>query len=101
MPKLYDYFGITVFFYAGEHLPVHVHGRHGENETIAEIITAKGKVVSIRYRKVSNRRPLAGKARVHFVELVEARAQDILQKWTDVFVLNKVIKPEIITRRIK
>jgi hypothetical protein len=101
MPKLYEYLGILVFFFAGEHLPVHVHGRYGEFETKAEIITRDGKVVSIRLCRVSNRRPLAGTVRKHFIELVQAKAGDILQKWSDVFVLNKVVKPEIITREIK
>jgi hypothetical protein len=101
MPKLYEYLGITVFFFAGEHLPVHVHGRHGESETKAEIITANGKIVEIRLCRVANRRPLSGKVRKHFLELVNAKAQDILKKWSDVFVLTKVVHPEIITRRIK
>jgi len=101
MPKLYEYFGISVYFYASEHLPIHVHGRYGSTETVAEIITANGKIVSIRYRKASNWRPLSGKARSHFVELVEAKAEEILQKWTDVFVLNKPVKLEILNRRIK
>ena len=26
MPKLYEYFGLVVFFYANEHEPIHVHG---------------------------------------------------------------------------
>jgi len=101
MPKLYEYFGISVYFYAGDHLPVHVHGRHGSSETIAEIITENGKVVGIRYRKASQRRPLRGTARQHFVELVEAKTDEILQKWADIFVLNKTVKPEMLTRRIK
>jgi hypothetical protein len=101
MPKLYEYLGISVFFFAGEHLPVHVHGRFGELETKAEIITRDGKIVSIRLCRVSNRRPLSGKVRKHFIELVNAKAGDILQKWSDVFVLNKVVKPEIITRKLK
>lgn len=101
MPKLYEYLGITVFFFAGEHLPVHVHGRYGSEETKAEIITANGKVVEIRLRRVGNRRPLSGKVRKHFLELVQAKSGEILQKWSDVFVLNKVVHPEIITRRIK
>ena len=101
MPKLYEYLGITVFFFAGEHLPVHVHGRYGSSETKAEIITANGKIVEIRLSRVANRRPLSGKVRKHFLELVNAKAQDILRKWSDVFVLNKVVRPEIITRRIK
>jgi hypothetical protein len=50
---------------------------------------------------VADRRPLSGKARRHFVELVEAKAKQILQKWADVFVLNKPVKLEILTRRIK
>jgi hypothetical protein len=35
------------------------------------------------------------------MELVNAKAEDILKKWNDVFVLNKVVRPEIITRKIK
>jgi len=101
MPKLYEYLGISVFFFAGEHLPVHVHGRYGDDETKAEIITKNGKVVGIHLRRVSNRRPLSGSAKKHFVQLVEAKAEEILQKWADVFVLNKPVKPEIITRKIR
>ena len=26
MPKLYEYFGLIIMFYANEHEPVHVHG---------------------------------------------------------------------------
>jgi hypothetical protein len=101
MPKLYEYLGISVFFFASEHLPVHVHGRYGELETKAEIITREGKVVCIRLCRVSNRRPLDPKARRHFIEFVNVKAEDILRKWNDVFVLNKTVKPEIITRKIK
>lgn len=101
MPKLYEYLGITVFFFAGEHLPAQVHGRYGSEETKAEIITANGKIVEIRLCRVANRRPLSGKVRKHFLELVNAKAADILKKWSDVFVLNKAVHPEIITRRIK
>jgi hypothetical protein len=32
---------------------------------------------------------------------VEAKAKEILQKWADVFVLNKPVEAEIITRKIK
>src|SRR4051812_27568410 len=101
MPKLYEYFGISVYFYASDHLPVHVHGRHGDDETVAEIITKNGKVVFIRFRKVPNRAPLSGKTRKHFAELVEAKAEEILRKWADVFVLSKPIKPQILTRKVK
>ena len=28
MPKLYEYFGLIIMFYANEHVPVHVHGKY-------------------------------------------------------------------------
>ena len=59
MPKLYEYLGLSIYFYAGEHLPVHVHGRYRSEETKAEIITANGRVVEVRFRRVANRRPLS------------------------------------------
>ena len=37
----------------------------------------------------------------HPTGLVGARAQDIVQKWIDFFVLHKSIRPERITRRLK
>ncbi len=33
MPKLYEYFGLIVLFYANEHEPVHVHGKHQGKES--------------------------------------------------------------------
>ncbi|MCW5910180.1 MAG: DUF4160 domain-containing protein [Cyclobacteriaceae bacterium] len=29
MPKIFEYLGIVIFFYAHEHEPIHVHGRYG------------------------------------------------------------------------
>lgn len=39
MPKLYEYFGLIVLFYANEHEPVHVHGKSQGRESRAEIVT--------------------------------------------------------------
>ena len=44
MPKLYEYLGIIIFFYANEHEPIHIHARKGEYESKAEIILMNGKV---------------------------------------------------------
>lgn len=38
MPKLYEYFGLIVMFYANEHEPIHVHGRLQGCECRAELI---------------------------------------------------------------
>jgi hypothetical protein len=37
----------------------------------------------------------------YFEEVVTARADDIVSKWIDFFVLHKQIRPENITRRLK
>jgi len=41
MPKLYEYFGLIILFYANEHEPVHVHGKYHDRESRAEIIVVK------------------------------------------------------------
>ena len=46
MPKLYEYFGLTVMFYANEHEPIHVHGKSQGRESRAEIIVLNGKVAN-------------------------------------------------------
>ena len=42
MPKLYEYFGVIIMFYANEHQPVHVHGKCQGRECKAEIIVING-----------------------------------------------------------
>lgn len=101
MPKLYEYFGLIVMFYANEHEPVHVHGKFQGRESRAEIIVLNGEIAEIRYSTVAGRQALDVKERQFFEEIVTARADDIVAKWIDFFVLHKPITPERITRRLK
>jgi hypothetical protein len=100
MPKLYEYFGLIVMFYANEHEPVHVHGKHQGREAKAEILILNGAVTEIRYSEVAGRAPLEFREMKYFQEPVSARANEIVQKWIDFFILHKPIKPERITRRL-
>jgi hypothetical protein len=105
MPKLYEYFGLIVMFYANEHVPVpvpvHVHGKFQGRESRAEIIVINGVVSAINYASVTGREPLGTNEKRYFEEVVIARADDIVFKWIEFFVLHKPIKPERITRRLK
>ncbi len=101
MPKLYEYFGLIVMFYANEHEPVHVHGKCQGRESKAEIIVLNGVVAEIRYSEVAGRAPLEFREMKYFQELVSARAHDIVQKWIDLFVLHKSITPERLTGRVQ
>lgn len=101
MPKLYEYFGLIIMFYANEHEPVHVHGKAQGRESRAEIILINGIVEQIRFTSVSGRPPLEANEMRYFEELVHARADEIVGKWIDFFVLHKSIQAERITRRLK
>ena len=101
MPKLFEYMGIIVLFYSNEHEPVHVHGKYGRRESRAELVIRNGQVVDIIYSAVSGRRPLDGPQLADFRTLIEHRAQEIVNKWVDYFVLHKRIEPKRITRKIR
>jgi len=101
MPKLYEYFGLVVYFYANEHEPVHVHGECQGRESKAELLLQNGRVVSILFRNVPGRRPLAGAKLRDFKRLVQARADDIVRRWIDFHVMRQHNEPEIITRKLK
>lgn len=101
MPKLYEYFGLVVFFFANEHDPIHVHGEFQGGQARAEIILKDGKVIRIIFSNVKGRSPLSGAKMKDFQALVGAKADDIVRRWVDCFVLKKHNKPEIITRKVK
>lgn len=97
MPVLYRYFGLVVFFYSREHLPIHVHGSYQNTEQKAEIEVRNGEVAAIRLLNVVGRKPLPPTYPKRFAKLLEAKAPEIVQKWMDFFVLNKEIEAEKIT----
>jgi hypothetical protein len=101
MPKLYEYLGITIYFYTNEHEPIHVHGLHSGRESRAEIIVENGRVVRVEISDVAGKRPLESGKLKDFKTFVEAKADDIVERWVDFFVHNIRTKPETITRRIK
>lgn len=101
MPKRHEYFGLIVMFYSNEHEPVHVHGKFQGRESRAEILVINGEVIEIRYSDMSGRQPAPILFEMrYFEEVVSSRADEIVAKWIDYFVLNKSIAPERITRRL-
>ena len=101
MPKLYEYFGLIVMFYSNEHEPVHVHGKFQGRESRAEIILINGIVQEIHYTSVSGRVPLDTNELRFFQEIVSVKADEIVSKWIDFFVMHKSVASERITRRLK
>jgi hypothetical protein len=101
MPKLYEYFGLVVYFYANEHEPVHVHGEFQGRESKAELVVQDGRIVRIVFRTVRGRRPLTGAKLRDFKSLVQFKGDDIVRRWIDFHVMRRHNEPEVITRKLK
>ncbi len=91
MPKLYEYMGLTIFFYSNEHEPIHVHARQGHTEGKIEIFVEFGNVTKIRYKEVSGKRPLNPKNKAKFIRLTNTLSDEIVQSWINYFILHKKI----------
>ncbi len=100
MPKLYEYFGLIILFYSNEHEPIHVHCKHQDKESKAEIIFENGKFTKITVQKVKGKDPLNVADLRKFRKLVEIYRDDIVRKWVDFFVYNKEISCEKITQKL-
>jgi hypothetical protein len=101
MPKLYEYFGISVFFFANDHDPIHVHGRRERRECKAEIIIVDGHITEIRIVPSGRKRPLTASEQNDFETLVRVKAEDIVAKWIAFFVRHTEVSTEIITKKLK
>ena len=99
MPKLYEYFGITIFFYSNEHDPVHVHGRYQGRESKAELLIKDGQVIEIKIEEIRGKRPLEGSQLKDFKKVVEHFSEEIVGKWIDYFVYHKNITPTQLTKK--
>ncbi len=100
MPKLYEYFGVIIYFWSNEHEPVHVHGGCQDRESKAELIIENGSVKEIRITNVKGRNPLHIAELRHFEKLVHQKADEIVQKWIDYFVLHKKVNFERISEKL-
>jgi hypothetical protein len=101
MPKLYEYLGIYVYFYAGDHMPIHVHGYYQGSESKAEIYVENDKVTDVRLVAVSDAPPLPKAKQRAFEKLVRHEAENIVRVWNEFRRTGTAPKAQIITRKIK
>lgn len=100
MPKLYEYFGLIILFYSNEHEPIHVHGKYQGTESKAEIIFENGEFKEVNISEVRGKNSLNPRNERRFRMLVELLREDIVRKWVDFFVYNKVVKFVVISKKI-
>ena len=100
-PKIYEYLGLIFFFYANEHLPIHVHVSFAEFESKFELEYENGRFNNINVLKVKGRLPLLPKEINEAIKFIKIYHRGIVEKWTEFFVQNRKVTCEIINQKIK
>lgn len=100
MPKILEYFGIVFYFYSNEHLPIRVHVSYNDYESIFEIFFIDGRLKDVQIRKASGIEPLPQKQIKEAQKVIEVYAGEIVERWTDFFILKKKIKSKKITQKL-
>lgn len=92
--------GLVFFFYANDHIPIHIHVSFGEYESKIELHYENGKLTNLTLLNVKARKSLPQKDLSNAVKFVKQYHEGIVEKWTTFFVKNKKVKCEIITQKI-
>lgn len=100
MPKIFTYFGFIFYFFSNEHEPIHVHVKHGDNETVFELILDNGELKEIRKRKKTGIEPLTEKDTKTAEAFIQKYNTNIIDKWINFFVLKKQIRCTSIKNKI-
>jgi len=100
MPKIYEYLGLNFFFYANEHLPIHVHVSFAEYETKFVLEYENGFLKRINIKEVKRREPLLKKEEVEALKFIKKYHEQIVDKWTQFFIQNKKVSCETINKKI-
>jgi hypothetical protein len=101
MPKIFEYIGYILFFYSNEHAPIHVHIQYGEFQSKIDLLFEDGKLKAIIYKTVKGYRPIPAQKQNEVNRFVRKYHNQIIDKWTDFFILHKKPSCERITKRIK
>jgi len=101
MPKIYEYLGFIFFLYSNDHKPLHVHVRYAEYESIIEIEILDGKLAKLRFKRSGNQKQVPMTHRKDLEKFVSCYYLEIVEKWTQFYLLKIQPKYEKITRKIK
>ena len=101
MPKIYEYLGFVFFLYSNDHKPLHVHARYAEYESVIELEILDGKLVKIKFKRSAGNKPIPAGNRKELEKFVSMYYLQIVEKWTQFYLLKKEPKNEKITRKIR
>jgi hypothetical protein len=100
MPTLYEYLGIIIRIYLGDHKPIHVHAICGENEMRIVLHEKDGVVCDVEYISMKGKFTPAQKR--NLAAFIEEKKSVILFVWEQSQRQEGLkFKPTKITKRIK
>ena len=100
MPKIYEYFGFIFYFYSNEHEPIHVHVKHGDCESIFELIMMNGELCNINVREKHGVLPLSTKDKRVAEAFIRKYSKNIIDKWVRFFVMKQQVRSTNIKTKI-
>ena len=100
MPKIYEYFGFSFFFFSREHEPIHVHASNANGESAFELIIQNGELVEIRVRHKKGIKPLPAKDEKVAMAFIGKYYKNIVDKWMKVFVLKQNVRTTHIREKV-
>jgi ribonucleotide reductase alpha subunit len=100
MPRVIEYFGYIFYFYAHDHLPIHVHVSKAGCETIFQLIYENGILTYIEERKSAEIKPLNEKQKKEALKVIKLHAEFITDSWTNFYARGIAPKTMKITKEI-
>lgn len=99
MVRIYDYYGLEVYFINKAELPIIVYARRNDAESAMSITFKNGLVDDIHFIPVE--KELDPEDRELFHLLVEKNISEIIKAWLDVFLYKKSVEMEVIKSNIR
>ena len=101
MPKIFEYLGFVFFLYSNDHKPLHVQVRYAEYESVIEFEILNGQLIKIKFNRSVNNKPIPVSYRNEIEKFASTYYLQIIEKWTQFYLLKMEPKNEKITRKIK
>lgn len=101
MPKIFEYLGIVIRFYANEHEPIHVHALYGkEYEVKVEFEIVDHIITAVHFKTVKGKSDFPPAQKKELTKLVEEFKYVMVEEWVNFFVYNSKPTLRKITKRL-
>jgi hypothetical protein len=87
-PVVFTFDGVKVYIYTEDHLPIHIHAKYAEFESIYELHFDAGKLSYVDVRE-GNFEPLPPQAHKKVMKFLKKYYKEVVEKWQQIVVFKK------------